>query len=130
MGIAGTIFPFAEWFNKPEYRILRTFFFVCLALIAIAPLTHLAFLFSTQAMLSFISPVVPSLLSYVAGLFFYVSHFPERITPPRWGPALAWLGGGSHAIWHAFIVLAISQHRAALPLLEPGVVEGACPAVL
>lgn len=41
------------------------------------------------------------------------------------GPARAcwldWLGGGSHAIWHAFIVLAISQHKWAMAELKRGV---------
>ena len=66
-------------------------------------------------------PVTPSILSYIAGLVFYATNFPECALPVRWAPRAAWLGGGSHAIWHAFIVLAISQHRAALGLLKYGI---------
>lgn len=67
---------------------------------------------------------MPSLASYTTGLVFYATHFPERALPTRWAPRLAWLGGGSHAIWHACIVLAISQHRAALPVLRRGAAFG------
>lgn len=75
------------------------------------------------------APVFPSLISYLIGLVFYTTHFPECLFAARarvsddhtvW----SWidtLGGGSHTIWHGFIVLAISQHRAALPALEEGI---------
>ncbi|KAI0044231.1 HlyIII-domain-containing protein [Auriscalpium vulgare] len=129
MGSAGTVLPFAEWFNKPTHKRWRIVFFVSLAFTAVAPLTHLAILHSTREMFAFIRPVVPSLASYIVGLVFYATHFPECVLAPRWAPQLAWLGGGSHAIWHAFIVLAISQHRAAMPLLKGGLVDGVCPVV-
>jgi len=78
-------------------------------------------------------------MSYLLGLFFYATHFPEclfadrtRASPDR--SIWYWvdrLGGGSHAIWHGFIVLAISQHRDALSLLEGGIggvlKAGGCP---
>lgn len=65
---------------------------------------------------------MPSIVSYLTGLVFYATHFPENMlgAHPRWR-WLDHLGGGSHAIWHGFIVLAISQHRAAIADLRRGV---------
>jgi adiponectin receptor len=67
---------------------------------------------------------MPSVASYVTGLLFYATRFPECVLPVN-SPRLAWLGGGSHALWHIFIVRAISLHRDALPLLKDGIVGGA-----
>ncbi|KAI0063502.1 HlyIII-domain-containing protein [Artomyces pyxidatus] len=125
-GVAGSILPFAEWFNKPESKGWRIVFFLSLAFTALAPLTHLALLHSPHDMFAFMRPVVPSLASYITGLVFYATHFPECVTSPRWAPHFAWFGGGSHAIWHAFIVLAISQHRAAMPMLKQGIADAVC----
>ncbi len=72
---------------------------------------------------------MPSLASYVAGLLFYATRFPECVLPID-SPRFAWLGGGSHALWHIFIVQAISLHRDALPVLKDGVfgaTTGVCP---
>ncbi|TFY63835.1 hypothetical protein EVG20_g6156 [Dentipellis fragilis] len=120
-GVTATMLCFSEWFNRPENKRSRTAFFVAIALASLAPLTCLAFLHSTSETLSFMRPIAPSLLSYVMGLVFYVSHFPERALPPHWGPRLAWLGGGSHAIWHVFVVLAIAQHRSGMHELKGGI---------
>ncbi|EMD37295.1 G-protein coupled receptor [Gelatoporia subvermispora B] len=127
MGVSGSILPFTNWFNEKEYRTYRISFFVALAMTAIAPLAYLAYLHSASAMLQFIRPVVPSLLSYILGLSFYATHFPECYIAHRWPNArwLDWLGGGSHAIWHVCIVCAIVQHRAAMAVLKHGI-EGVC----
>ena len=76
-------------------------------------------------MFAFIRPVVPSLLSYVAGLIFYATHFPECYLSSRWAHShiLDRVGGGSHAIWHVFIVLAISLHKDAMAHLKGGIGE-------
>jgi predicted membrane channel-forming protein YqfA (hemolysin III family) len=68
-------------------------------------------------------PIIPSLASYIAGLLFYATRFPECALPIN-SPRLAWLGGGSHALWHIFIVRAIRLHRDALPLLKDGALGG------
>lgn len=53
------------------------------------------------------APVLPSCASYIAGLVLYASHFPEcYFVTGWWGRA----GGGSHALWHCFIVVAIRSH--------------------
>lgn len=119
-GLAGNIFPFMDWFNKNEYRFYRIAFFLSLAFSAIGPLAALAMLHSWQEMLKFIGPVIPSLLSYLTGLVFYASHFPERVLPESVRRHLDYVGGGSHCIWHCFIVLAVSQHKAAISSLRNG----------
>lgn len=71
--------------------------------------------------MSITGPVWPSLISYLIGLTFYVTNIPERFLSEQSSHWLDWCGGGSHAIWHVFIVLAISQHRAAIASLREGI---------
>ncbi|KAG8214056.1 hemolysin-III related-domain-containing protein [Butyriboletus roseoflavus] len=111
IGVAGNAFPFLKWFNDTAYRHVRVGVFLCMAFTAIAPLAVLAYLHSLRQVIEYINPVWPSLISYLIGLTFYVTNTPERFLSPRLSHWLDWCGGGSHAIWHAFIVLAINQHR-------------------
>ncbi|KAH9892627.1 HlyIII-domain-containing protein [Cubamyces lactineus] len=123
IGVSGSILPFTDWFNQREYRHWRIAFFVSLALSGFAPLVQLARAHSFHEMVAFISPIVPSLTSYVVGLIFYATHFPECVLATRW-PSLRWLdwlGGGSHAIWHVCIVLAISLHKQGMEVMKRGI---------
>ena len=110
---------------------------------SIAPLAHVAYLFSVSAMFSFIgqyfivlinafgipnfvcfrpAPVLLSLVAYGAGLVFYATHFPECVfSRPGHGHWLDYCGGGSHAIWHVCIVLGILLHKRALDQLQGGI---------
>ncbi|PFH46188.1 hypothetical protein AMATHDRAFT_8127 [Amanita thiersii Skay4041] len=119
-GLAGNVLPFMDWFNQRRYRHYRIAFFLAMALSSIAPLAGLSLLHTPREVYSFISPVVPSLISYLVGLFFYAAHFPERVLPERLRASLDNIGLGSHMIWHCFIVLAVSQHKAAIGMLKPG----------
>ncbi|KAG5641845.1 hypothetical protein DXG03_004104 [Asterophora parasitica] len=115
-----------QWRNNPfvthGYRqFYRIGFFLSLAFSALAPLASLSIVHSWREMTVFVAPIVPSLLSYIIGLIFYALHFPERILPPSVQSRLDCIGGGSHCIWHCFIVLAVSQHRAAIASLREGV---------
>ncbi|KAI0823694.1 putative G-protein coupled receptor [Trametes gibbosa] len=124
IGLSGSILPFTEWFNRREYRHIRIVFFVSLSLSALAPIAALALMHSAGAAGAFIRPIVPSLASYFVGLVFYATHFPECVLAPRW-PSLRlldWLGGGSHAIWHVCIVLAIGLHKRGMEDMRRGVV--------
>jgi len=58
--------------------------------------------------------------------FFYVFHIPERLVPAKWAGRLDWVGGGSHAIWHLFIVLAIKLHRDAMIEYRYGIGNEMC----
>ncbi|KAF8444777.1 hemolysin-III related-domain-containing protein [Boletus edulis BED1] len=120
-GVAGNVFPFLRWFNDPVYRHVRIVFFICMAFTAIAPLAVLAYLHSPRQVIAYTSPVVPSVISYLVGLVFYAFRIPECFLSERFSHWLDWCGGGSHAIWHTFIVLAISQHRTAIASLRGGI---------
>jgi adiponectin receptor len=120
-GLLGNICPFMKWFNEVRYRGWRITFFLSLAFFSLAPLAAMAIIHSPKAMGAFISPVVPSLLSYVVGLVFYATHIPERFISEKWSRHLDKIGGGSHAIWHCFIVLAVAQHKAAIRVMKAGI---------
>ncbi|KAG0707089.1 hemolysin-III related-domain-containing protein [Suillus ampliporus] len=120
-GIAGNSFPFFKWFDQAEYKHYRIAFFLSLALTALAPMAVLAYLHSPGQMFAFVDPIWPSITSYLIGLVFYATHIPERFLSERHSHWLDWCGGGSHAIWHIFIVIAIGQHHAAIAELRHGV---------
>ncbi|EIW83236.1 HlyIII-domain-containing protein [Coniophora puteana RWD-64-598 SS2] len=124
-GVAGNVCPFFQWFDDPAYKSWRILFFLCMGFTAIGPLAALAYLHSYQEVMAFAAPVRPSIVSYLVGLVFYASHIPERFLSARYAKWLDWCGGGSHAIWHAFVVLAISQHRVAIGAMRSGI---QCPA--
>ncbi|PPQ90554.1 hypothetical protein CVT25_015868 [Psilocybe cyanescens] len=119
-GVAGNIFPFMAWFNQHQYRFYRIGFFLTLSFSAIGPMVALSMLHSKAEMYAFVAPVFPSLLSYIIGLVFYAAHFPERVVPTNIQRKLDTIGGGSHAIWHCFIVLAVSQHKTAMDHMKNG----------
>eukprot|EP00918_Siedleckia_nematoides_P006723 GHVU01014658.1.p2 GENE.GHVU01014658.1~~GHVU01014658.1.p2 ORF type:complete len:136 (+),score=3.38 GHVU01014658.1:1313-1720(+) len=120
-GLLGNICPFIPWFNEVRYRGWRIVFFLSLSFFSLAPLAALAIIHSPKVMLNFMSPVVPSLISYIVGLIFYATHIPERFISAKWSRYLDKIGGGSHAIWHCFIVLAVAQHKAALRMVKEGI---------
>ncbi|KAF8813961.1 hypothetical protein BYT27DRAFT_7180754 [Phlegmacium glaucopus] len=104
-GLAGNIFPFMSWFNLPEYRLYRIYFFLTLAFSAIGPMIALSILHSSKEMFSFIAPVIPSLLSYVIGLIFYVTQFPECILSANVRRRLDSIGGGKWWFSHYLALL-------------------------
>ncbi|KAK7005892.1 IZH family channel protein [Favolaschia claudopus] len=128
-GVSGNVLPFCAWFNRVENRLWRLGFFVGISFSAIAPLTGIAVLRGWGVMWEFISPVVPSLLYYIMGIFVYATMIPERFVGGR-GGWVGWVGdmcgGGSHAIWHVFIVLAIRAHRDGLREMRRAALEGGC----
>ncbi|KAJ7187794.1 hemolysin-III related-domain-containing protein [Mycena filopes] len=123
-GVSGNVLPFCEWFNRVEYRLYRTAFFVGISFSALAPLAGIAALQGWGRMVSFVAPLLPSLGLYLVGLVFYTAHVPERFGPrPR-----SALGPGSHAIWHICIVLAIRAHRDGIREMRRQAAEGGCAA--
>ena len=110
-------------------KMWRIAFFLSLAFSSLAPLMELWRLHSIRAMLAYIAPIAPSFASYIVGLVFYATHFPECILATRWPSLhwLDWLGGGSHAIWHVCIVLAISLHKQGMEVMKEGIGQ-TCPA--
>ncbi|KAJ6613882.1 hemolysin-III related-domain-containing protein [Mycena sp. CBHHK59/15] len=116
--LTGSVLPFMAWFDKHENRLFRLAFFLVLVSSAIAPIAGIVVLHSMREMLDFIVPILPTLLSCAIGIVFYAAHIPERFLSDKWGRWLDHVGAGSHAIWHAFIVLGISQWREGLATMR------------
>ncbi|KAF7782204.1 hypothetical protein Agabi119p4_1580 [Agaricus bisporus var. burnettii] len=121
MGVLGNILPFMEWFNQYEYRYHRMAFFLALAFSGLAPLAGIAILHSHEEMMAFAAPLFPSFASYLLGFAFYATRWPESHLPPKVQHYLDHYGGGSHAIWHCFIVLAITQHQQGMQFMRNGI---------
>ncbi|KAJ3576776.1 hypothetical protein NP233_g226 [Leucocoprinus birnbaumii] len=94
--------------------------FLALAFSGLAPLLGMAVLHSSKEASVFIAPLLPSFASYLIGLVFYAYHWPERHLPENVRLVLDRFGGGSHAIWHCFIVLAVSQHKQGMHAMKEG----------
>ncbi|KAK4698677.1 adiponectin receptor, partial [Phenoliferia sp. Uapishka_3] len=109
LGVSGMILPWKPWFNEREFKMWRVAFFVGLAASALAPVAHMAVLYGLSNTLSFLSPVLPSVVAYLTGLTFYANQFPECAAPGRWDNFLA-----SHQLWHAAIVIAVWMHWRAM----------------
>ncbi|KZP22033.1 HlyIII-domain-containing protein [Athelia psychrophila] len=128
-GIAGTVFPFMDWFDQHEYKGWRILFFLSLGFTAVGPLATLAYLHGIEKMREFAvffhlppAPIGPPILSCTVGLVFYATHVPERyITGYKFSHWLENVGLTSHAIWHLFVVLAISQHKFAISHMRGGI---------
>ncbi|KIJ39469.1 hypothetical protein M422DRAFT_85431, partial [Sphaerobolus stellatus SS14] len=105
LGVAASILPFMSWFNDRENKIYRICFFLSLIFTMIGPCAHLVMIHSFWDMYTFISAELASVAAYAVGLLFYALRFPECAIPPKWTWVSDWFGGGSHAIWHLFIVL-------------------------
>ncbi|KAJ6496320.1 hemolysin-III related-domain-containing protein [Mycena sanguinolenta] len=127
MAVIGSIIPFLAWFDRYENRIYRLSFFILLVFCAVVPIAGLAVLYDLHSMASFVAPILPTIFFCNLGVIFYALHIPERFLAPggKWARRLESFGGGSHAIWHACIVLAISNWRAALAVMRTGVVVSA-----
>jgi adiponectin receptor len=122
IGIACNIFSFMDWFNTYEYRMWRISFFLALGFTTLAPLTTLIYLHGTEQMFQFMNPVGPSIVSYLLGLGFYATQIPERfVVDKKLAHWLDSIGVGSHAIWHVFIVLGMSQYKAAIERMRNGI---------
>ncbi|WAR52023.1 hypothetical protein PtB15_1B462 [Puccinia triticina] len=114
MGIIGMILPFQPFFDRPESKGIRIVFFVSMAGSALIPQAHMAYLYGLRETFNFYSPALPSVFSYLAGLFFYATNWPERIRP-------GWVFDTlfhSHQFWHVAIVAAIWLHWRAIGIIH------------
>lgn len=118
--IAGSVAPFQAWFDERKYKMKRVAFFLTLACSSVVPIIHLGFLKGPSAAWAWISPVLPSIISYLVGLVFYSTHFPECFFPGRFDYC------NSHAIWHLFIVVAIRAHWRAVEFLQTDAPNHVC----
>ncbi|KAJ7908739.1 hypothetical protein B0H13DRAFT_2661866 [Mycena leptocephala] len=128
-GVSGNALPFCDWFNRVGNRLWHLAFFVGISFSALARLTGIAALQGWDTMIRFVAPVGPSLLYYIVGLVVYATQVPERFLGGR-GGRVGWVsdmcGGGSHGIWHIFIVLAMHAHRDGIREMRRAAAEGGC----
>lgn len=110
VGIVGALVPWASWFNERQNKSWRIVVFLTMCFTSLAPFGHAVFEHGLHKTLSFLSPIIPSLMCYIIGLCFYATNWPERAWPGRFDLFLH-----AHQIWHVSIVMAILFHyRAAL----------------
>ena len=166
--ISGSFLPFMTWFNERKHKKWRLLYFILLSLTGFTPMVHLAFLNSPWKTLVFVckypvpllfpmyemlrrnatAPIFPSLASYLVGVGFYASHFPEcmysypaehhhhhassegRPHRPAWADRLDSWGLNSHAIWHLCILGGIWLHRRCVHQMSGGFVGDVCEGVL
>ncbi|TIA93647.1 hypothetical protein E3P99_00093 [Wallemia hederae] len=107
--VAGSYLPFTESFNKRESRAYRIGFFVYMAFCGAAPIVAMVFFHGLDNSLSFLAPMIPSLLFYIVGLVIYAFQIPECFAPGRFDFAFA-----SHNAWHIAVAAAIFLHYRAI----------------
>ncbi|WFD43200.1 inc metabolism membrane protein [Malassezia psittaci] len=127
LGLTMGILPWYPWFDDPKNRALRISLFIIMALVGVVPFSHGMYLHGFMHMLSFFSPIIPSLASYIAGVAVYALRFPEKYWPGKFD-----LLGQSHQMWHVAIVLAIAFHYRAILLFHQNrfaysQLDGTCP---
>lgn len=115
LGIAGTILPWRESFNRADMVWARVAFYVSLALTGFAPVIQLNLTRGVEWTFYFYAPVTKSVLVYFVGALIYASHVPEK-----WWPGLFDYAGGSHNLWHLAVLGGILFHYAAMMELYQG----------
>ncbi|TIB78833.1 HlyIII-domain-containing protein [Wallemia mellicola] len=105
----GSYLPFTDSFNKKESRGFRIGFFVYMAICGLAPILAMVSYHGLDNTLTFLAPIIPSLLFYVVGLIIYAFQIPECFAPGRFDFAFA-----SHNAWHIAVAAAIFLHYKAI----------------
>lgn len=115
LGIAGTILPWRESFNRADMVWFRVAFYVSLAATGFAPVFQLNLTRGVEWTFYFYAPITKSVCVYLIGAFIYASHVPEK-----WWPGLFDYAGGSHNLWHVAVLGGILFHYAAMMELYQG----------
>ncbi len=77
LGFIGLFFNWSPYFDKPENRHFRILFFIALATGAISAFAVASSLYGTKKMCIFYFPILKSITSYLIGVIFYGTLFPE-----------------------------------------------------
>ncbi|AOA62581.1 Protein involved in Zinc homeostasis [Komagataella phaffii CBS 7435] len=77
-GVAGVMFTWSPYFDKPENRHLRISFFVSLAFLGVSTFVLLWFLKGVSPTFAFYFPLLRSFASYGIGVVFYATFIPEK----------------------------------------------------
>lgn len=115
LGIAGTILPWRESFNRADMAWARVAFYFSLGATGFAPVLQLNLTRGPEWTYYFYAPIVKSVLVYAVGACVYASHVPEK-----WWPGLFDYAGGSHNLWHLAVLGGILFHYSAMMQLYQG----------
>lgn len=121
VGAMGAIVPWASWFNDRKNKPIRIAVFLTMCFTGVGPFLHAGVSHGFLKTSLFFSPILPSLASYIFGLIFYATNFPERIAPGRFDVV-----GHAHQIWHISIVVAILLHYRATTTWHEGRFDFSC----
>jgi len=120
MGIVGITIPFFSWFSHEGYRNFRISIFISMAFTSIIPVCHAIILRGWIPTWNFFYPEAMSNLTYLVGVVFFLYHIPEC-----WFPGWFDYIGGSHQLWHLFVIYGIlGHHQACLHMYEHRYVYG------
>ncbi len=109
LGVAGVILPWHPHFNAKNMAWGRVAFYVTLALTGFVPIFQLSWSRGGAWAWHFYSPVLKSLVVYLAGAIVYASKVPEK-----WYPGAFNYIGGSHNLWHFAVLGGILFHYRAM----------------
>jgi len=121
VGLVGAIVPWASWFNDRRNKPIRIAVFLTMCFTGVGPFLHASLSHGFIKTSLFFSPILPSVASYIFGLIFYATQFPERIAPGRFDVV-----GHAHQIWHISIVVAILLHYRATFIWHQGRFDFSC----
>ncbi|KAK5663670.1 hypothetical protein OQA88_4101 [Cercophora sp. LCS_1] len=125
LGVAGVILPWHPSFNGQDMAWARVAFFVGLGATGFLPMLQIWLTRGGDAMLTFYSPILESILVYLCGAFIYASKVPER-----WWPGMFDYVGGSHNLWHIAVLGGILFHYSAMQEFFSNAfmrAQGGCP---
>lgn len=115
LGIAGTILPWQESFNRADMVWARVAFYVSLGATGFAPVLQLNLTRGMAWTFYFYAPIFKSICVYLLGAIVYASHVPEK-----WWPGLFDYAGASHNLWHLAVLGGILFHYTAMMELYQG----------
>lgn len=121
-GIGGAVFTWAPSFDKRESRGKRIAFFVSFAVAGVSSFFTAAWFHGFWKTLFFHTPILQSLLMYIAGVTIYGLEIPEK-----WYPGMVFdYVGASHNLWHIAVVAAIYLHYQGLMTMMSQATVYAC----
>lgn len=121
VGAVGAIVPWAAWFNDRKNKAIRITIFLAMCFTGVGPFLHAGLSHGFIKTSLFFSPILPSLASYIFGLIFYATQFPESFAPGKFDVV-----GHAHQIWHISIVVAILLHYRATHIWHEGRFDFSC----
>ena len=109
LGIAGSILPWRESFNRNDMSWFRVLFYITLSATGFAPVLQLNYTRGYEWTFYFYAPIFKSVCVYTLGAVIYALQVPEK-----WWPGTFDFVGGSHNIWHIAVLGGIFFHYGAM----------------